>query len=385
MADRTIQRLFFSVFERFEYGSISIKAPSGETKRFGSGQPEAKLIIRDWSFLRAVLQRGDVGLGETYVQGLWDSPDVEMLLSVFLNNGHAIQPKSGGSTLQRLAFRLVDAFIRRNSKRGSRKNILSHYDVGNEFYSLWLDPSMTYSSALFEDPHDTLETAQIKKYDRLLSALPENAERVLEVGCGWGGFAERAAAQGRRVTGITISDAQHAFATRRLGRKADIQLRDYRDISGKFDSIVSIEMIEAVGEKYWPDYFRKLKECLAEGGRAALQVILIEDGSFDRYRRQSDFIRHYTFPGGMLVPPCKIVEHANANGLSVDAVHRFGQDYARTLRIWLERFTSAEKQIRVLGFGDEFLRSWRYYFQFCAAGFAHGGHINVAQIALSHK
>jgi cyclopropane-fatty-acyl-phospholipid synthase len=244
---------------------------------------------------------------------------------------------------------------------------------------------MTYSSALFEQDELSLEAAQQKKYERLLSLLPDDAGRLLEIGCGWGGFAERAALEGREVTGVTISKAQQDYAQRRLDGKAEVRLQDYRDIDGKFDSVVSIEMIEAVGERYWPHYFRTIKQCLADGGRAALQVILIADESFSRYRKQSDFIRQYTFPGGMLIPPMKISECAEAAGLGIESFHRFGQDYARTLRTWLSRFKDAEKKIRALGHGEEFLRSWRYYFEFCAAGFSHGKHIDVAQISLSHR
>lgn len=382
------QRLF-AMCERINAGALRLHTPEGELHSFGdansAGGLEAEITIRDWAALSAVIKRGDVGLGEAYVQGLWDSPDVEKLLSLLLANEHVIDLMSGGTLMHRLAFRFINAIWRRNNRSGSMRNIQAHYDVGNEFYKLWLDDSMTYSSALYGNGAATLEAAQQDKYARLLSELPGDAEQLLEIGCGWGGFAERAAGEGRCVTGLTVSRAQHDFATRRLGAAADIKLQDYRDAGGKFDAIVSIEMIEAVGERYWPDYFRTLKARLADGGRAALQVILVEDASFDQYRRQSDFIRQYTFPGGMLVPPAKIEECANAAGLLVDSVYRFGQDYARTLREWRVRFDGAEKKIRSLGYGEEFLRSWRYYFDFCAAGFTQGRHINVAQIRLSHQ
>jgi cyclopropane-fatty-acyl-phospholipid synthase len=384
MGKNGLERLFFGICEKIENGALTVIMPTGEVHRFGAGAPEAEIVVHDWSWVSLALARGDVGLGEGYVQGLWDSPDVEALLTVFLHNEHISVDSSGGAFVYRLFFRLLNSWLRRNNRSGSAKNIHAHYDVGNEFYELWLDPTMTYSSALFDGKGSSLESAQERKYERMLSLLPKNAERILEIGCGWGGFAEQAAKYGRTVTGVTVSPAQFDYATKRLGSKADIRLQDYRDIDGKFDSIVSIEMIEAVGEAYWPQYFRKLKECLADGGRAALQVITVADESFDHYRRQSDFIRHYTFPGGMLVPPKKIREMAEKAGLAVKDFHAFGKDYAVTLRQWKERFDNAERKIRALGHGDSFLRSWRYYFDFCAAGFNHGKHIDVAQVSLSH-
>lgn len=378
------ERLFLTLCEHISVGTLQVRTPDGRHHSFGGGQPEASMTVRDWSFVSAVLARGDVGLGESYVRGSWDSPDLSTFLLLMLKNADISDRFSGGGFAHRSFFRFVDAILRRNSQRGSRRNIEAHYDVGNEFYSLWLDPGMTYSSAMFDDGELTLEAAQTRKYDRLLSLLPEKAERLLEIGCGWGGFAERAAQSGRHVTGVTVSKSQFGYAHRRLGDRAQIRLQDYRDIAGKFDSIVSIEMLEAVGERYWPQYFRKIKQSLSEGGRAALQVILIEDQSFERYRKQSDFIRQYTFPGGMLVPPARISACARDAGLVINSFHRFGEDYARTLRAWLSRFDAVQPQIRNLGYDEEFLRSWRYYFEFCIAGFTHGEHINVAQISLSH-
>ncbi len=376
---------FLKVCEQIKVGTLSVATPEGVTHRFGDGQPVAEIRINDWALASIIAERGDIGLGETYVRGMWETPDLEGFLRLLLENEDVSRPLSSGSPLQKLIFRFTNSFLRRNNRAGSLKNISQHYDVGNDFYQLWLDPSMTYSSALYDTGIDCLETAQKNKYTRLLSLLPDSADRVLEIGCGWGGFAEQAAQTGRSVTGITVSNAQLEYAQNRLGKCADIQLRDYRDVKGTYPSIVSIEMIEAVGEQYWPQYFRTLKQRLAEGGTAALQAIIVEDSSFERYRRQSDFIREYIFPGGMLVAPRRIRDCARQFGLSVDSFYRFGEDYARTLRAWLSRFNQAETKIRALGYGDEFIRSWRYYFEFCAAGFAHGEHINVAQIKLSHQ
>ncbi len=385
MRNSIVAKKLLETCEQIQIGSLRMKTPNGEIHEFGEGVPRAEITIHDWAMASIIAERGDIGLGETYVQGLWETPDLEGFLKLLLVNEEVSIPLSKGSHLQKLIFQFTNSFLRRNNRSGSRKNITQHYDVGNEFYELWLDPSMTYSSALYGDADECLEAAQRNKYSRLLSLLPEKAEKVLEIGCGWGGFAEQAAHSGRSVTGVTVSNAQLEFARRRLGDKADIQLRDYRDIKGKYDSIVSIEMIEAVGEQYWPQYFRTIKQRLAEGGTAALQAIIVEDASFERYRNQSDFIRQYIFPGGMLVAPKGIRECAKQCGLKVNDFYRFGQDYARTLRDWLVRFNQAEPKIRALGFSDEAIRSWRYYFEFCAAGFAHEKHINVAHVTLAHQ
>ncbi|MEM9495204.1 MAG: cyclopropane-fatty-acyl-phospholipid synthase family protein [Pseudomonadota bacterium] len=387
MIETIAARRFFALCERISVGSLEVIAPDGAVRRFGEPSPDLKdaaLHIHDWAMAPIIAQRGDIGLGETYVAGMWDSPDVEALLALLLANEEVTIPLSSGSVLRNLIFRFTNAILRRNNRAGSSRNIRAHYDVGNDFYKLWLDPTMTYSSALYGDDETSLEGAQNNKYDRLLSLLPETCDRVLEIGCGWGGFAERAADAGRRVTGLTVSPAQRKFAMARLGERADIRLQDYRDVKGEYASIVSIEMIEAVGEQYWPTYFETIKQRLAAGGRAALQAIIVEDGSFDLYRRQSDFIRQYIFPGGMLIPPQRIHACAERAGLVVDSFHRFGEDYARTLRHWLQRLNAAASDIRTLGYSEQNLRSWRYYMEFCAAGFTHGKHINVAQLSLSH-
>lgn len=385
MSSSFTSKQFLKICEQLKAGSLRVSTPNGHCHQFGDGAPSAEIIVRDWAMASIIAERGDIGLGETFVMGLWETPDLEAFLTLLLENEEVSIPLSGGSRLQKLIFQFTNSFLRRNSRAGSVKNICNHYDVGNNFYELWLDRSMTYSSALYGTESEPLETAQQNKYSRLLSLLPSNANNLLEIGCGWGGFAQHAAENGRSITGVTVSKAQLEYAQQRLGRRANIQLRDYRDIKGEYDSIVSIEMIEAVGEKYWPQYFRTIKKSLAEGGTAALQAIIVEDRSFERYKRQSDFIRQYTFPGGMLVAPKSIKHCADRCGLIVNSFDRFGQDYAHTLREWLKRFNGAEAEIRSLGHDNEFIRSWQYYFEFCAAGFAHGKHINVAQIALSHR
>lgn len=379
-----IERKFFKLCDEIKTGTLHIRSPEGERLKFGQGHPTAELIINDWNMLILIARRGDIGLGESYVDGMWDSPDIETLLRVILANTSISKSASRGSWTQNFKFQLMDRLIRRNSKRGSRRNIQAHYDVGNAFYRLWLDETMTYSSAIYDGTDQKMEDAQTTKYARLNALLPEHAESVLEIGCGWGGFAEHAAQSGRQVTGLTISDEQKAYATKRLGDSAEIRLQDYRDVSGKFDAIVSIEMVEAVGREYWPSYFRKIKECLSDGGSAAIQAIIVEDDYFEDYRTQSDFIRQYTFPGGMLIPPNQIHTCAQTSGLKVGELFRFGQDYARTLREWLHRLNQSEDDIRQLGYSERFLRSWRYYLQFCAAGFSDSKKINVVQFSLEH-
>ena len=373
---------FYKICETITAGEIEVVDPKGRRRIFGEGTPRGELQVHDWRFVRAVLQRGDIGLGESYSDGWWDSPDLEALIEVILANDDVLNRIAAGSFWSRLGYLLNNRFLRQNSRTGSRKNIRAHYDVGNDFYSLWLDDTMTYSSAIFKNENDTIVDAQHQKYDRLLSHAP--GERVLEIGCGWGGLAERAADQGRDVTAITVSDAQHNFATKRLNGRANIRLQDYRDVNGKYDSIISIEMVEAVGEKYWPTYFSTLKQRLADGGRAAIQAIIVEDDAFDRYRNRSDYIRQYTFPGGMLLSPNVIRDQAAKAGLSAGEVFRFGPDYAKTLRYWRSRFDENEEKIRTLGHGDSFIRSWRYYLNICAAAFAGERRTNVVQVELQH-
>jgi cyclopropane-fatty-acyl-phospholipid synthase len=338
--------------------------------------------MHDWSVVTALAARGDVGLGETYVAGLWDSPSIENLISVALLNLDILGNFANPSTFNRLKFIIVDRILRANSRVGASKNIKAHYDVGNEFYQLWLDPSMTYSSALFEAGNTQLEDGQNRKYDRVLSKL-SSGERVLEIGCGWGGFAERAADQGRFVTGLTISPSQHGFADARLDGRAKINLQDYRETQGTFDNIVSIEMIEAVGERYWPSYFATLKRSLSDTGKAVVQAITVPDHYFDIYRSSSDFIRQYTFPGGMLLSDAVIADQARQAGLRVSDNFAFGQSYAETCRQWAQRLRDKTDKVLKMGYSEEFLRNWAFYLEICAASFA-VGQTDVVQVEIEH-
>ena len=377
---------FFAALEHTKYGALVVQTPDGVLRRFRGSQPgpEATFQLKDMNTLMMLVSRGDIGLGEAYIDGLWETDDLDTLFQFFLLNLDHLEKFAHGNALNRLWFNLINYVIRRNSPQGSQSNIRAHYDVGNEFYSLWLDRSMTYSSALFpQNDNVTLEQAQARKYGRILERIGGNAGNVLEVGCGWGGFAEAAAGEGRKVTGITVSPAQHAFATRRLGNKADIRLQDYRHTEGRFDAIVSIEMFEAVGERYWPTYFSTLKERLSEQGTAVIQTITIDDAVFPGYRTRSDFIRHYTFPGGMLPSVERFREEAQKVGFVCRDIYRFGQDYARTLREWIVRFDAAEPDIRAMGYDSAFLRSWRFYLAMCAAAFD-VGRTDVVQVELAH-
>lgn len=379
---KAVKREFLDRCESIHTGRLRLRTPEGEVHDFGSGGIQAELQLHDWSVVAAVAARGGVGLGETYVARLWDSPSIRDLGTVALRNLDRLGGFAHGNSWNVWKMRLIDRVLRTNSRRGSSRNIRAHYDVGNEFYQLWLDPGMTYSSALFLPGDDDLYRAQNRKYDRILDRLSDD-EQVLEIGCGWGGFAERAADAGRQVTGLTVSPCQKGYADARLDGRAEIRLQDYRDCRGRYGNIVSIEMVEAVGERYWPAYFAKLKACLAEGGRAVIQAITVPDANFATYRNRSDFIRQHTFPGGMLLSDRTIAAQAHKAGLSVQQSFAFGQDYARTCIAWSDRMQARAARIKKLGRDDSFLRTWRYYLDICAAAFA-TGRTDVVQVELAH-
>lgn len=382
LTNKALKSNFLSTCERLRDGQLTLRTPEGERYHFGHSGPEAEMVIRDWAAVTALTAHGQVGLGETYVQGLWDTPSVEGLVALAMRNREHLGAFDQASPFNKAKFRLVDTVMRANTHRGSRKNIRSHYDVGNEFYALWLDEGMTYSSGLFAQADDDLTRAQTRKNARALSRLGDGT-RTLEIGCGWGGFAEHASAEGHDVTGVTISRNQHSYAECRLDGRADIQLRDYRDIDRQFDNIVSIEMIEAVGERYWPSYFATLKRNLAEGGRVLLQAITVKDSFFDTYKSSSDYIRQYVFPGGMLLSDSVIEAQANCAGFTVRDNFAFGQDYGKTYRIWAERLNAQKWRVSEMGYGEGFFRNWQYYLEICAASFA-VGHTNVVQVELAH-
>jgi cyclopropane-fatty-acyl-phospholipid synthase len=370
-------------------GAIRLGPPS-DAEFGGDRGLEARWTLARWRAAGRVLLRGDLGFAAGYLTGDWTTPDLAALLTGLAANYDRVTERLKGLKLLGLGQTLAHA-LNHNSRAGARRNILAHYDLGNDFYSSWLDPSMTYSSALFETGEAPLQDAQRRKYARLASiaGVGEGSE-VLEVGCGWGGFAEYAAGElGARVTAITLSPAQQAYAQERLFRaglaeRVEVRRVDYRDVEGAYDAVVSIEMFEAVGQAYWPAYFRALAERLKPGGRAGLQVITIRDDLFEDYQRRPDFIQLEVFPGGMLPTETRLASEAAAAGLKVgpDGWARFGQDYARTLAAWRERFEAAWPQIEAQGFDLRFRRLWRYYLAYCEAGFR-TGRTDVVQLALS--
>lgn len=366
-----------------KFGSICITTPDGHKQDFVGIHPgpNACVVLNDWRVLNSVAARGDVGLGEAYMQGWWDSDDIETFIVWTILNVDGLGRYAWGSRLYRIKSVLRDRLWRRNTEAGSRRNILAHYDLGNDFYALWLDPGMSYSSAIFSATSSSLEEAQAAKYQRILRHLGSR-DRVLEIGCGWGGFIDEAAAEGRKITALTISSQQFDYVKRkRMRGSVDVRLEDYRNSDGRYPAIVSIEMLEAVGEAYWPRYFQTLYDRLDRGGIAMVQTITIQDRLFNSYRSCNDYIREHIFPGGLLPTLPRISRQVDAAGLHIGDVFSFGADYARTLRNWLQRFDAAEPGIAVLGFDEGFRRGWRFYLAMCAAAFA-AGRTDVHQIEL---
>lgn len=383
-------RQVICLLEDMGHGCLHLQLPNGMAITLGHGQPDAHLQVHRWSVFRDVLTQGDIGFAEAYIAGAWDTPDLAGLLTLLARNRKDLEQAIYGRWWGRLYNRLRH-LRNANTRAGSRRNIAAHYDLGNAFYGVWLDGSMTYSSAHFAGNHALpLEAAQANKYQRMLDLLElQDSGSILEIGCGWGGFAEHAArVSGHRVRGITLSREQLDHARRRieqagLARQCSFAFQDYREEAGQYDGIVSIEMFEAVGETYWPAYFATLKKALKPGGRAAVQTILINDALFDRYRQGSDFIQRYVFPGGMLPSPRRFVEEAKRAGFTVTRHERFGLDYAETLARWCQTFLARKEEVKQLGFDDRFVRIWHFYLAYCEAGFR-AGSIDVAQFGLEH-
>ena len=383
-------RAIFGLLAQLRYGSLDMCLPDGTMAHFGgkaTGGPRAAITLRNWNACAAALKSGDIGFAETYIAGDWTTPDLATLLEVFTANRDAVEKAIYGSWWGSLLYRARHV-LNRNSRRGSRKNIHAHYDLGNAFYRLWLDPTMSYSSAWFEgDRSRDLVEAQWAKTRRALGECEvKTGDRVLEIGCGWGALAELAVGElGASVTGVTLSTEQLEWARKRLaaaGLAGDLRLQDYRDIDdAPFDAIVSIEMFEAVGRQYWPVFFQTVASRLKPGGRACIQSITIRDDLFDRYVRSSDFIQQYVFPGGLLPSRKEFRKAAEAAGLELVVEFDFGLDYAETLRRWRERFLRAELSVHELGFDTRFMRIWEFYLAYCEAAFA-AGNTSVLQFTL---
>ena len=376
-------RTVLSLLEKLGGGLLEVSFPDGGRFVFGDGEPVAVMQVRDEQVFSRVLARGDIGLAEGWLDGEWSSPDVTALLALLARNRAVLRQALYGAWNRLLLSRVRHAF-NRNSRAGSRRNIMAHYDLGNTFYSLWLDRGMSYSAALFGgNPDLPLEAAQDAKYRRILDRLAAApGQRVLEIGCGWGGFAELATRAGLKVTGLTLSPAQLAWALERVPA-ADLRLQDYRDTRERFEHLVSIEMFEAVGERWWPTYFRTVANALKPEGRAVIQSITIRDDLFADYRKGTDFIQQYIFPGGMLPSREIFREQAARQGLTVRDEFAFGPDYARTLALWREAFEANWPQIAPLGFDETFRRLWLFYLSYCEAGFL-AGSIDVVQFELAH-
>ncbi len=395
---------------RLKHGTLTVKLPDGSVQRFGNGEaPMASLHLLNWNVCGAALRSGDIGFAESFIAGDWTTPHLTELLRVFIVNRKEVEDVFYGTWLGRFAYR-VKHLLNRNTKANSQKNIHAHYDLGNAFYELWLDGTMNYSSAIFETPETSMKEAQHAKVRRALRmAQVKPGDRVLEIGCGWGALAEKATTEfDASIVGVTLSTEQLAWAQKRMalagvaeaaaapGRPKqgtapsggsephavgsvgaatyDLRLQDYRDI-GKttadepFDAICSIEMVEAVGREYWPEYFAAVARLLKPGGHACIQSIVIADELFDRYIVSTDFIQQYIFPGGCLPCPREFRAQAKAAGFEVVDEFAFGQDYARTLQLWREDFMAQESRILQLGFDKRFMRIWEFYLGYCEAAF----------------
>jgi cyclopropane-fatty-acyl-phospholipid synthase len=384
-------RLFLRLLSsNWTWGRLTLVLPDGTSHQLTGIEPGhvAVMTIRSYRFAARVLKGGDIGFAEGYMAGEWDTPELAVLLETLVNNYDHIRRLFDGNPLVN-AFNWLGHRLNRNSRRGSRRNIHAHYDLGNAFYAAWLDPSMTYSAARFERPGQSLQDAQWAKYAALARLMDlQSGHTVLEIGCGWGGFAEFAAREvGAVVTGVTISREQHEYARRRmfeagLSERVDIRLIDYRDVEGRFDRVASIEMFEAVGREYWPTYFQKVHDVLKPGGRAGLQIITIQDALFDEYDARTDFIQKYIFPGGSLPSEDRMAPIVARARLSQTGIERFGGDYADTLAEWSLRFEAAWEDVHRTGaFDERFRRLWRFYLAYCEAGFR-SSRTDVIQLAL---
>jgi cyclopropane-fatty-acyl-phospholipid synthase len=389
-------KTLLGILAKLNHGYLKMTLPNGEVREFGSPSNPlcADIQIHEWSVFRQVMSHGDIGFAESYIRGEWNTSDLKAILELAIRNRTILEKAIYGSWIGSILYRLKH-WLRDNSKAGSRKNIHAHYDLGNAFYSLWLDPTMSYSSAWFsEGVKQTLADAQRAKIKRILDSLhTKPGDHVLEIGCGWGGLMEEALLSERSVTGLTLSTEQKAYAENRLAKiqlpmnaskSFEVRLQDYRDCQEQFEGIASVEMFEAVGENHWPEYFQTVAKRLKAGGKACIQTIVIAEELFERYRHNTDFIQQYVFPGGMLPSRTSFKASAAKAGLQIDEEFAFGSDYAKTLCLWRDSFNQKLQEVRQLGFDEAFIRLWNFYLMYCAAGFAQRN-IDVVQFTLSHQ
>jgi len=380
----------FASLSKMQRGRLDFRLPDGRMFRAEGAKPgpAAEVTIVNPDCFARLVRDGDLGFAEAYLDGWWTTPDLQGFLDLMQQGNEEVYDAFPGFALVR-AYERLRFWLQGNSRTGARKNIAYHYDLGNDFYKLWLDDSMTYSSALFKTGQESLEKAQEQKYASMVDQMDAKpGDHVLEIGCGWGGFAEYAAGKrGLRVTGLTISQAQHDFAVARIAKaglsdRVEIKLQDYRDETGTYDGIASIEMFEAVGEKYWPVYFDTVMARLRPGGRATFQIITIADARFETYRNTVDFIQKYVFPGGMLPSPTVLRAEVERAGLKFLDSIEFGKSYSTTLRRWHDSFNARWTEVAGMGFDERFRRMWNFYLTSCAGAFE-GGNCDVTQITIA--
>jgi cyclopropane-fatty-acyl-phospholipid synthase len=376
----------FQHLEKAKYGSLEITTPENEIIQIGdnSHNLQAKIKINDWHLIDLMISKGDIGFGEAYIEKIYETSNIYDVLLFFVLNQEILDPIFHGNWLYSTIFNIKN-FFKKNSLKGSKKNIEYHYDLGNDFYSLWLDKTMSYSSGIFYQD-ESLENSQINKYQKIIDNLNHNGSEILEIGCGWGGFINQASANNFHIKGLTLSQEQKKYSEQLIKDKnlnAKIALQDYRLENGKFDNIVSIEMFEAVGKKYWDSYFTKIKQCLKKEGRAVIQTITIADEFYKKYLKTSDYIREYIFPGGFLPTPSIFRNLAKSHNLQITDEFNFAQSYSKTLLKWLDNFNNVQSEVKKLGYNNQFIRKWQFYLAYCAAGFS-SNKTDVIQFSLTH-
>ena len=380
-------KIFVQLLKKAQYGSVLVTFPDGKTETFGDQDVVAHVKLKNWSVIDQLIRKGDIGLAEGIIENEIEVDDMAALIEWACKNDQALGQALHGTLLGTLMYQ-INRFFTRNSKKQAKKNIVAHYDLGNDFYKLWLDPTMSYSSALYQSEDQDLTQAQLQKYDRLIDQLNiKSGDHILEIGCGWGGFFSRAVERtGCKVTAVMNSPGQAAYNRQMIDQKGfksyvDLQEMDYRDIQGKYDTIVSIEMIEAVGKEYWGTYFDKVSSSLKSNGAAMIQGITIRDDLFYSYSQKTDFIQNYVFPGGMLLSNSIFKKYSEKSGAPLVDTYEFGLSYAKTLNVWREKFDSVYEQVKAMGYDDRFIRLWRLYLSYCEGAFR-AGRINVGHYEL---
>lgn len=376
-------QIFKSILSNIKYGTIKVQFPDKKTLSFGTTEPQSFLIINHTKAISAILSEGDIGFGRGYIENWWECNDVYNLLNIIVQNIHHIEKAIYGNKIYNIIYKIYN-FLHRNTISHSKKNIEYHYDLGNDFYFKWLDVTKSYSSALFIEG-ESLEEAQRNKYQNIIKYLPKDTQNILEIGCGWGGFMQEMLHQNPqiKIKGLTLSNEQLHFVREKFLNNPNIcpVIQDYREEKAEYDAVVSIEMFEAVGREYWKTYMQKIYDSLKHNGVAVIQTITIDEHAFEKYIHTSDFIRHFIFPGGIL-PTKEIFENlAKECGFEVIAMQNFGSSYTKTLLMWLEKFDNIKSEIFSLGFDAKFIRKWRFYLTYCAAGF-HSKRTDVFQFVL---